>query len=345
MKQSSVLYVSLVILSCGMGLTAACSDDTEPSECTGDDCGGATVGGGGGSKATGGTKAVAGATSTTRGGSSATGGSSTSGGASTAAGGASVVGGASATGGTSAATGGTSAATGGTTAATGGTTAATGGTKAVGGTTAAGGATTAVAGSTSLGGASNIAGNAGTTHSYGLAGAAGAAVQGGTNLAKNAIWSGAAGAPSAGYPRVYASSQKLTENTPANLFDESGSIWVSATAPNPAAPEIVAIEFETPKLISAVLMKGRMRQGGAYNPSDYTIETSDTGADGSWIVRATLTRADTWAITETPATNPILNVLATPVTAKWIRLRITDTWYIGPMSAPNSTQLAELEIY
>ena len=333
MKQGSVLYLSLVVLSCGLGLTSACSDDEDPSECTGADCGGAANGGGtatAGAKATGGSKATGGATSTARGG--ATG-----------------IGGATATGGTTAAVVGGATATGGTTAVVVGGATATGGTTAAGGaTTAAGGATTATAGSTSLGGTTGLAGNAGTANNAGTAGTAGAPPLG-PNLAQGTTWWGGDAPTATGnYPRAFASSQSTTNNTPNKLFDgiNSGasSIWVSKTVPTTGAPELLGVEFELPVTVSAVVLEGRINGSIAYNPSDYTVETSDTGADGTWTVRATVTRAQTRAIIASNP-EPITTRLPAPVTSKWIRLRITDTWYTNGTKVPDSTQLAELRIH
>src|SRR5512133_2532570 len=347
MKQGSVLYLSLVVLGCGLGLTSACSDDEDPSECTGSDCGGASNGGGSGiagAKATGGSKATGGAASTAKGGATS-GGATGVGGASPTVGGATGVGGA--------------------TTAVGGATAAGGATTAAGGRTAAGGTTTAVAGSTSVGGTTGIAGNAGTpNNNAGTAGTAGAPPLG-PNLALGAKWWGTA--TTGDYPHAFGDVENPTTapntNTPANLFDgNTGNLWVSgkvftfdaagASTGNPT-PQVAGVEFASPQLISAVIIKGRMNGNRAHNPSDYTIETSDTGASDAWTVRATLTRAGTRPICANANPDPLTHILPTPVTAKWIRLRVTDVWYVNwdattstwsPAGSPANAQATELEI-
>jgi hypothetical protein len=127
----------------------------------------------------------------------------------------------------------------------------------------------------------------------------------------------------------------------------------------PISPPVqIGFEFANPVTISTVVVLGRLNTDRAYNPSAYTIETSDTGADNSWTVQATLTSAEAWPITASPAgwpvatnasSKPIVTTLPTPVVAKWVRLRITETYYAtngtsNQASLPN-TQIAELEIH
>ena len=157
------------------------------------------------------------------------------------------------------------------------------------------------------------------------------------------------------FPRIFASSsQSTTANTPQNAFDgatTTGVGWVSAALPSVAAPQILGVQFAVPVIINQVSLFGRLNGNRAYNPSDYTIETSDTGADGSWTAQATLSSAapaTTWPIT-TAKTDAIVTSFAPPLVATWIRVNITQTYfmYAGVPQVPptaNSTQICELQI-
>ena len=174
-----------------------------------------------------------------------------------------------------------------------------------------------------------------------------------------AVWCGDGVAPTetgCTFPRIFASSsQSTTAYTPQNAFDgtyATGVGWVSAAVPTTAAPQILGVQFAQAVIINSVELFGRLNGNIAYNPSDYTIETSDTGADGSWTVQAALsptggTDRNTWAITANPATaNPIKTTFVPALVATWIRINITGTYYVrnGTPTTPTNTQLAELRI-
>lgn len=355
MNQRSSLYLSLILVGCGMGLVSACSDDDNPPECTDGDCGGGTSIAGG--KATGGTKATGGASATV-GGTSGSKPASTVGGNTGLGGSSSGTTGGSATGGSSVGPSGGTPATGGTNAnTTGGTAAAgapSGGAPSGGTSSAAAGAPNPAAGaggSPASGGTSSVAGSVGVAGEANVAGAAGATSLPplGPNLALNATWwgDGVSTVSTGTYPRIFASSsQKPAANTPTNAFDgQTGTFWVSATAPSTIAPEFIGVEFAASTTITAVVVKGRMNGNFAYNPSYYTIQTSDDGT--TWTTRATAEPPNTWPLTAAPATDPITTYLASPVSAKWVRMHITQSYYLnnGNPTPPTNTQFAELEIH
>jgi hypothetical protein len=135
------------------------------------------------------------------------------------------------------------------------------------------------------------------------------------------------------------------------VTNENQPIWVSAARPTSAAPINLGVEFAQATIINSVALYGRLNLDRAYNPSDYTIETSDTGANGSWVVQATLSRAagTTWPIGSNATyyvATPIVTTFVPPLVTKWIRINITETWYqiAGTDTATSNTQLAELRI-
>lgn len=355
MNQRSSLYLSLILVGCGMGLVSACSDDDNPPECTDGDCGGGTSIAGG--KATGGTKATGGASATV-GGTSGSKPASTAGGNTGLGGSSSATTGGSATGGSSVGTSGGSSATGGTNAnTTGGTAAAgapSGGAPSGGTSSAAAGAPNPAAGaggSPASGGTSAAAGSVGVAGEANVAGAAGATSLPplGPNLALNATWwgDGVSTVTTGTYPRAFAlSSQSTTVHTPLDVFDgKADTFWVSAAKPTTTDPQFIGVEFETATTITAITIKGRMNGKRAYNPSHYTVDTSDDGT--TWTTRATAEPPNTWPITQDPATDPITTYLSSPVSAKWVRIYITEAYYWKDdhFEAPSNTQFAELEIH
>jgi hypothetical protein len=184
----------------------------------------------------------------------------------------------------------------------------------------------------------------------------------GPNLVQNVTWwgDGVSTAGAGNLPRVFVTtSQSTTANTPRNIVDNTrGTFWVNNVFPSTSVPETFGLEFPTAVTISAVVIRGRQNGSYAYNPSDYTIETSDNGQPGTWTVQATLTRNEVWPIAASNgggwteplksrvSANPVVAVLPTPVTTKWIRLVATRAYCKEELSTQTCTnmQVEELEI-
>lgn len=186
-------------------------------------------------------------------------------------------------------------------------------------------------------------GVAGSSGESGIAGAAGATSRPplGPNLALNAVTSG-------GYPLASASSFE-GDYRPVNVFDgQTGTFWVStetATVPGSGPTQFIGVEFENAVTITAVVVKGRLNGTRSYNPSHYTVDTSDDGT--TWTTRATAEPPNTWPYYATPVTDPITTYLDSPVSAKYVRIFINATYYLDAGAVnPGTvkTQISELEI-
>lgn len=143
------------------------------------------------------------------------------------------------------------------------------------------------------------------------------------DLARNAV-----GAP---WPAAFASSHQPAY--PAWLaFDGSGStFWVSAgtaagQGPSPATPEHVGVDLGAPAQVGSVTMVPRVN----YGPRSYTIEISEDGV--TWL-----------SVAEVPAApNATVRTTFPPVTARLLRLRITDGY--DRIRPPRNVQVIALEV-
>jgi hypothetical protein len=114
------------------------------------------------------------------------------------------------------------------------------------------------------------------------------------------------------------------------------------------------VEFDKPTIIKTVVLHGRLWSGRVYNPKAYTVETSDVGGtnDADWQVQATMTAANVHPIglaSDGYDPTPITTTLPAPVVAKFVRLRITESYYITGKagtaeSTPTNTQIKEISI-
>jgi hypothetical protein len=161
------------------------------------------------------------------------------------------------------------------------------------------------------------------TSSTGVVARAGVELHLSDDLARNAV-----GAP---WPAPFASSNQPPY--PAWLaFDGNGStFWVSAgtaagQGPSEATPEHVGVDLGGPARVGAVTMIPRVN----YGPRSYTIETSDDGL--------------TWSsVAEVPsAPNATVRTTFPPVTARLLRLRITDGY--DRIRPPRNVQVIALEV-
>jgi hypothetical protein len=143
------------------------------------------------------------------------------------------------------------------------------------------------------------------------------------DLARNDV-----GAP---WPAPFASSNQPAY--PAYLaFDGSASsFWVSSgtaagQGPSTSAPEHVGVDLGAPTVIGSVTMVPRVN----YGPKAYTIEVSEDGA--------------TWReVGAVPAAaNATVKTTFTPVTARAVRLRITDGY--DRIRPPRNVQVSSLEV-
>jgi F5/8 type C domain-containing protein/alpha-galactosidase-like protein len=135
----------------------------------------------------------------------------------------------------------------------------------------------------------------------------------------------------AAWPAVSASSSQATQ-PPAFATDGSaGSFWVAAgtkqgEGPQPGKPAYLTVDHGVPVTIAAVTMVPRVN----YGPKAYSIEVSEDGQ--TWKEVASVPAAPNGANTTT---------FAEPLTARYLRLDITDSW--DSVRPPRNVQVAELE--
>jgi hypothetical protein len=133
------------------------------------------------------------------------------------------------------------------------------------------------------------------------------------------------------WPAISASSSQATQ--PATFANDGspGTFWVAAgtkqgEGPQPGKPEYLTVDHGAPVTIAAVTMVPRVN----YGPKAYAVEVSEDG--------------QTWReVANVPAApnGPSTSTLPEPVTARYLRLKITDSWdYVRP---PRNVQVAELE--
>jgi hypothetical protein len=135
----------------------------------------------------------------------------------------------------------------------------------------------------------------------------------------------------AAWPAISASSSQATQ--PPTFADDglTGTFWVAAgtksgEGPQPGKPAYLTVDHGRPVTIAAVTMVPRVN----YGPKAYAIEVS---ADGeAWREVAAVPAAPNAAVTTT---------LPEPVTARYLRLKITDSW--DSVRPPRNVQVAELE--
>jgi hypothetical protein len=120
---------------------------------------------------------------------------------------------------------------------------------------------------------------------------------------------------------------------PSLLTDgDRDSFWVSAgtaagQGPSPEHPVHAGVDLGESRRVSGITMIPRT----GYGPRAYTVEVSEDGQ--AWTEAAAVPAApNDWVVTE----------LATPVTARHVRLRITDGW--DSVRPPRNVQVAELEV-
>jgi hypothetical protein len=133
------------------------------------------------------------------------------------------------------------------------------------------------------------------------------------------------------WPAISASSSQGAY--PPTLADDGtpGTFWVAAgtasgEGPQPGKPAYLTVDHGRPVTIAAVTMVPRT----GYGPKAYAIEVSEDGQ--SWREVASVPAAPN---------GPSTTTLAEPVTARYLRLKITDSW--DSVRPPRNVQVAELE--
>ncbi|OLF14315.1 hypothetical protein BLA60_04050 [Actinophytocola xinjiangensis] len=134
------------------------------------------------------------------------------------------------------------------------------------------------------------------------------------------------------YPRVSTSSYQY-QHPPSFLTDgQVGTYWVSngqtpGEAPTPGRPEDLTVDLGLPTVVRAVSLSGR----GNWAPRTYEVRTSLDG------------RRWTTVASEVDAPKADHVTAVPPVTARYVRLRITQGWY--PSQPGHNTQLGEFGVH
>jgi hypothetical protein len=134
------------------------------------------------------------------------------------------------------------------------------------------------------------------------------------------------------YPRVWTSTYQY-QHPPSFLTDgQASTYWVSSgqtpgEAPSTERPEIIGVDLGLPTVVRAVSTSGR----GDWAPRTYEVQTSMDGT--RW----------TTVASEVDAPKADHVTAFTPVTARYVRLRVTQGWY--PSQPGHNTQLAEFGVH
>jgi hypothetical protein len=138
------------------------------------------------------------------------------------------------------------------------------------------------------------------------------------------------------YPRATASSTEPSGHPVEFVNDDDlETFWVSGSVPSEAEPEWVTVDFGAPVEIGTITMYARWETWDNYGPSSYVIQTSDDGAD--W--------TDVETVTIEHEQYPVVTELSTPVTARLLRLYITETHVRVNPGPANNTQIRALVVW
>jgi hypothetical protein len=147
------------------------------------------------------------------------------------------------------------------------------------------------------------------------------------------------------FPRALSSSEDPAFLFPANLANDgdltSGTnYWVSGPADLSTSPQCVIFDLGTNETVGRTVMTPRTN----YGPQNFTIQTAtsvinvtDCSSQTGWTTRSTQTGA---------ANGAAITSTFTAVTARYVRARVTSTWYRGSTGAPPAqTQVREFQVY
>lgn len=133
------------------------------------------------------------------------------------------------------------------------------------------------------------------------------------------------------WPSAFASGSQSAYPPSLATDGSTGTFWVSdgtqaGQGPSPSAPQFLGVDFGAAVRIASV----RMTPRSGYGPRAYSIEVSDDG--------------ETWRqVADVPAAaNGPVTTTFTPVTARLVRLRITDAY--DRVRPPRNVQVAGLEV-
>jgi F5/8 type C domain/NPCBM-associated, NEW3 domain of alpha-galactosidase len=143
------------------------------------------------------------------------------------------------------------------------------------------------------------------------------------NLARNPV--------GAALPAAFADSHQATFPERLATDGDPATFWVaagSAAGDGPTAARPIAVGVDTGRAVQIGSVTMRPRVG--YGPRTYEVQVSDDG--------------QTWGtvVSVPSAANTVTTTSFPPVTARYVRLRITDSW--DPIRPPRNVQLAELEV-
>ena len=133
------------------------------------------------------------------------------------------------------------------------------------------------------------------------------------------------------WPAISASSTQSSYLPTLANDGNAATFWVaegtkSGEGPSPEKPAYLTVDHGAPVTIAAVTMVPRAR----YGPKAYTVEVSTDGQ--AWTEVASVPAAPN---------GPSTSTFAEPVTARYLRLKITDSW--DATRPPRNVQVAELE--
>lgn len=138
------------------------------------------------------------------------------------------------------------------------------------------------------------------------------------------------------YPRITPDTTTAQDRFPAHLAvdgspDSYYASWGKSAGQGPTAgsPSTFGLDFGAPVTFSSVTVAGRVDGESDLGPREYTVDVSDDGV--SWRTVAVADHAAAGGTTSFDA-----------VTARYLRLRITDTW--DPIRPARNVQISELAV-
>ncbi|WP_162606500.1 glycosyl hydrolase [Jiangella asiatica] len=138
------------------------------------------------------------------------------------------------------------------------------------------------------------------------------------------------------FPRILPETTTAQDRFPEHLAVDGSTAsyyasWgkTAGLGPTEANPSTFGLDFGAPVTFSSVTVAGRADGATHLGPRDYTIDVSDDGV--SW---------RTVAVPDHPAAGGTTSFA--PVTARYLRLRITDTW--DPIRPARNVQISELTV-
>ncbi|WP_198664195.1 glycosyl hydrolase [Jiangella endophytica] len=138
------------------------------------------------------------------------------------------------------------------------------------------------------------------------------------------------------YPRIMPETTTAQDRFPEHLAVDGSptsyyASWgkTAGLGPTPESPSTFGLDFGAPVTFSTVTVAGRADGASQLGPRDYTIEVSGDGV--SW---------QSVAVADHPAAGGTTTFA--PVAARYLRLRITDTW--DPVRPARNVQISELVV-